>query len=159
MRHALVRVVVTVAMLAGATAACSDTSGPVTSDREYVLRSVYGQPLPLTLYATTAGDTVQLVGESVVLKPGGHATIIKYDRTVIDGGPATYSQSGAAWTYHVVGVRISLRPVCPPNGDLCSIGRSGTLVDTQLRLFEPDDPAEYAWVYDRADFHTTNATP
>ena len=148
MRRTLVHVAFALTSLVGAAAACSDTSGPATPG-VYTLRSVYGQPLPLTLHATTEGDTVQLVGETVVLESGGLATVTKFNRTVVAGGPASYSHSDASWAYSVVGVRISLRPACPPIGDLCAIGRSGVVSDAELRLFEPGDPVDHAWVYDR----------
>ena len=149
MRRDLVRIVVAIASLVGATAACSDAAGPALVGREYGLETIDGQALPLIVSATTSGDTTWLIGEHVDFESGGRATRTSYYRAVVGSGPGTITQSGSTYAYQVRGAQVSLQPICPANAS-CIAGFTGTLSDQRLVLSQQYAPEGTVWVYERA---------
>lgn len=142
MRHAFVRRAAIALAIAGVAAACGrDSTAPKTVPefRSYVLTGVDDGPLPYYRQATTAGDTVAVLAETLALRTDGTATRSSIVRTVVAGGSATTGTATAEYSYQVSGAQLTLVPKCPP-GALCVRGETGTMTASGLTLQQIDSP-------------------
>ncbi|HET7458760.1 MAG TPA: hypothetical protein VFJ74_14020 [Gemmatimonadaceae bacterium] len=151
MPHTLVRRAALTFAVLGTLAACNhDSTGPkvVPEYRSYVLQSVGGAPLPYYQEATTAGDTVTILAETVSLRTDGTATRTSLVRTVVGGGSGSTGTQSGTFGYQISGSQITLVPQCGPGAN-CIPGFGGTITDGQLSFRAINQPEAPLYVYGR----------
>lgn len=153
MRHLSVRrvalaIAVSIAVSAAAAACGSGGPTPPATPWVYFLKTIDGKGLPVVIYATTAGDTITVLGEGLSLAAGGHATRSRTIRRVVAGGAATVTTSSAPYLYQVSGSHITLQPQCPPRAD-CISGETGSITAGALLLDVAGPDGTSTWSYTR----------
>lgn len=135
-------------VLAAATMACSEATGPDLSERFYVLESINGQPLPAIL-SPIPEATVSVLSATLAFRANGEVIWTERRREVSDNVPREFTSTKTLyyrWSEHYVEIMASR--TCDDAG-VCQ-GFTGVFAGRQLQLtvgwFSPTTRIIYEYV-------------
>lgn len=114
--------------------ACDDGTAPPAILGTYVLESIGGQPLPVTV-PTGTGYATTVFWSTLNLDASEHAVLTERSRLASPGDPGTEKVYTQRYSYRVTGASIAFEysPPCPPNA-LCVAPPTGKLDGSTLIL-------------------------
>lgn len=129
--------------------ACTEGTAPLSPlSGEYVLLSVAGEPLPVTIVQREGYETT-VFWSILRLDAEGNAALVEHIRSTSPDRPAIERTSTSTYTYRVIGDSIAFQYQCDDIA-VCVAPPGGKLDGSTLTLFYEGPPARPPSLYRRS---------